>query len=143
MSSLVKPPTKVPANQAVQYALHETEPGSGVYYIKTSPFSGSTSVEIDSTEDSITIGDESGRKAEINGSNELKTHDAIVVNKMDALIEKISLKPLVDYDSVNMTLSSGDTVETYVFKLGLTTIATLVVSFTDNTRKVLTSMVWS
>ncbi len=47
------------------------------------------------------------------------------------------------YDYVAMTLSVGNTTETYVFKTGGSgglTVATVVVVYTDNTRTVLSTV---
>lgn len=47
------------------------------------------------------------------------------------------------YDYVSMALSGGDTTETYTFKTGGssgTTVATVVIVYTDDTREVLSSV---
>lgn len=48
-----------------------------------------------------------------------------------------------EYDYVSMVLSAGDTTETYTFKTGGsggTTVATVVIVYTDSTREVLSSV---
>lgn len=62
---------------------------------------------------------------------------------LSAIANKLQRKPLVDYDEVTMTLSSGDTVETYLYKLSSVTVMTVVITYTDNTREVISSVDWS
>ena len=135
MAELPNKPTKIPANQVGQYVVEEYSPGQ--FRVKTSGISGAVEVDIDAQGgDNIAIADPTtGNKAEVI-DNKLQVKDSGVIAKMQ-------LKPMVDYDSVLMALSSGDTVETYTYKLSAATVRTLVVTYTDNTRQVWTSLVWS
>lgn len=58
--------------------------------------------------------------------------------------EEIRIKmPRNKYDTMLVALSSGDTVETYTFKLSGATVATLTATFASSTRQTPTSLVWS
>jgi hypothetical protein len=58
-------------------------------------------------------------------------------------IDTLSGLSIPTYNYVSMTLSAGDTTETYVFKTGGsggTTVATVVVVYTDSSREVLSTV---
>lgn len=131
-------PTSLSKEEAIQYAMRETAPGSGEFLIKTdAEFSGGIEVELDAEDgDNVAIADATtGNKATVD-DNKLNVKDVAVLAKMQ-------LKAGVDYDQIQMALSSGDTVETYSYKLSGSTIKTLTVTYTDNTRRVWTNLVWS
>lgn len=79
---------------------------------------------------------------------DLANSDALAVALVDSSGDQISSLGSVglnlpEYDYVSMALSVGDTIETYTFKTGGsggTTVATVEVVYTDNTRNVLVSV---
>lgn len=76
----------------------------------------------------------------INGSTELVLGVAPVDEDGNQMASGLTI-PVWDY--VSMTLSGGDTTETYTFKTGGssgTTVATVVVVYTDSSRETLSSV---
>lgn len=134
MAELPNKPTKIPASEVLQYTVEPD--GAGGFRLKSNAeLSGSIEVDLDAQSgDNIAIADSTtGNKAEVVG-NKLQVQDTGA---------KQVLRPTIDYDTRLMVLSVGDTVQTFTYKKLGSTVATYTVTWTDNTRKVLVSEVWS
>lgn len=136
-------PTKLEANEVLQQVVRKT--GEEYKLSTTTEISGMAEVEIDAVQgDNVALADaDTGVKAKVNNNQELLTHDLTVKNAVVDLMNKIQLKPLEDYDNVSNTLSGAGTIETYVFKMGSTTVATAVITYDDATRARWNNLVWS
>lgn len=119
-----------------------------LFEIKTSYirslFSGAAGISYNSTTGEISISI-SGLTEDTNpdySADFVMTYDASATANKKVKLQNIN-GGYFNYDEVQVALSSGNTVETYTYKLASSTVKTKTLTYSDNTRTFLTSEVWS